>query len=267
MSAPQLSLLALLLLLAASCLTLSDHHASERLVMELNTSPQQPRLRESSQELPELWIEVHDVSPGWGYARLHQVIRVLEEHRGAFSKAVLFVIPNHANTTPLSQYPEFAEKLRELEGEGFILGLHGYTHFYKEMNTTPEKALSVIENALKEFERANLTMPRYFVPPGWDTTPEVSRMLEERFTYVYYSDRVKAPGGVKGYPSHEYTWYEGSVNSSLSTAKTEYLNCSEKVFRLTVHLGAVNTPENLRFLDEFLSWVERTRASSELDGA
>lgn len=208
---------------------------------------------------PELWIEIHDVSPGWKYWRLEQVINITEKHRSAFSKAVLFVIPNHANATPLYAYPEYVQQLKSIEARGYILGLHGYAHFTPppfEMNVSREKAIALVNAGLKEFEKVNLSKPRYFAPPGFVASPEAADYLEAAFDYVYYSNTTKTPQGIKKYTSHEYTWYSSNASAALEGAKKDYLQTRE-IFRLTIHLEAGNTPESLAFLDAFLAWVER----------
>lgn len=211
------------------------------------------------QAKPELWVEIHDVSPGWKYWRLEQVINVTEKHRGAFSKAVLFVIPNHASATPLYAYPEYVQQLKALEARGYVLGLHGYAHFTPppfEMNVSQGEAKELISSGFAEFEKVNLSKPRYFAPPYFVASPEAASYLEAAFDYVYYSNETKTPNGIKKYSSHEYTWYNSNASAALESAKQDYLQTRE-VFRLTVHLEAGNTPQSLVFLDEFLAWVEK----------
>ncbi len=208
---------------------------------------------------PELWIEIHDVSPGWKYWRLEQVINITEKHRSTFSKAALFVIPNHANATPLYAYPEYVQQLKALEARGYILGLHGYAHPTPppfEMNVSHESAKVLISSGFAEFEKVNLSKPRYFAPPGFVTSPEVASYLEATFDYVYYANTTKTPQGIKKYASHEYTWYNSNTSAALESAKKDYLQTRE-VFRLTIHLEAGNTPQSLSFTEEFLAWVER----------
>lgn len=208
---------------------------------------------------PEVWIEIHDVSPGWQYWRLEQVLNVTEKYPDAYSKVVLFVIPNHANSTPIYAYPEYIQLLKVLSAKGHIIGLHGYAHPTPpkyEFNCTLEEAQHLLHKARWEFESAGLKFPTYFAPPGWQTSLEVSTYINAMFDYVYYGNYTKTPDGLKPYTSHEYTWYADNSSLSLTNAKKDYLE-SKEVFRLTIHLEAANTEEGLIFLDEFLGWIEK----------
>ncbi len=208
-----------------------------------------------SNNSPEVWIEIHDVSPGWAYWRLEEITNITDRHPTRIAKKVLFIIPNHANNTPLSKYPEYSRRLVLLEKRGYILGLHGYTHFYEEMNTTLDNTKTLIDMGRREFEEEGFNDPTYFVPPGWVSSEEVSEYLESTFEYVYYAGTMKTPEGIKRYPTHEYTWYATDADAALADAKEDYEN-STKVFRLTIHVGAANTPGGLAFLEEFLSWLD-----------
>lgn len=210
-------------------------------------------------EEPEVWIEIHDVSPAWKYWRLEQILNVTETHPQAYSKVVLFVIPNHGDMLPLRAYPDFTHHLQLLADKGYIIGVHGYSHIVLEkyeFNTTLIQAKVLIDNAKKEFEDSGMKLPNYFAPPGWITSPEVSTYLKENFDYVYYGDYVVTPSGTVQYVSHEYTAFTENATASLIQAKKDFLETDEDVFRLTIHLYSANTEEGLKFLDEFLKWVE-----------
>jgi predicted deacetylase len=205
---------------------------------------------------PELWIEVHDISPGWGYPRLEQVIKIIDNHPRSSAKKVLFIIPNHANSTPLSAYPGFVERLDDLDAEGYIVGMHGYNHFREELDVSYDQANSLVEAGMMEFERSNLPRPKYFSPMGWTVSHEASELLRKKFEYVYYAGYIQSPNRDLNYSTHEYTWYEEDLKTSLERAEADYLN-STGIFRLVVHVGAVNDPVNLQILEDFLSFEER----------
>jgi predicted deacetylase len=123
------------------------------------------------------------------------------------------------------------------------------------MNVTSDEAVRLVDKGLGEFEKAGLKKPKYFAPPAWITSPQSTWVLEDKFKYVYYADSIKGPDGRNEFISHEYTWYDSYTNSSLEKAKADFLEVPQ-VFRLTVHLGAVNSPENIGFLEDFLQWIE-----------
>jgi predicted deacetylase len=209
-------------------------------------------------ENPEVWIEIHDVSPGWKYWRVEEILEVIERHPTAYSRVVLFIIPNHANITPLYAYPEFVQELKALEDRGYILGCHGYAHPTPpelEFNVSLEEAEELLRKARSEFEKAGLDFPAYFAPPGWQASPEVSSYLDEIFDYVYYGDHLSTPQGVKPYTSNEYTWQDENLTLALEEAKKTYSQTKE-VFRLTVHVGRADTENGLMFLDEFLGSIK-----------
>ncbi|RLG57079.1 MAG: hypothetical protein DRN88_03175 [Candidatus Hydrothermarchaeota archaeon] len=197
----------------------------------------------------ELWVEIHDVSPSYGIEDLEEILRIIERHR--VDKVVLFVIPNHGYSSPMHENKEFVKELRELEKKGYIIALHGYAHSKNEFRTSKENAEKLLELAEKEFLLANLSFPRYFLPPFWAVSPEVKSLLESKFDYVYYRGHIYAKNKILLCKSHDYTTYFSPL--ALPRAKFSYSH-SKGIFRLTIHIKAANTEENLNFLEEFLSW-------------
>jgi predicted deacetylase len=231
-------------------LTITLHSARYGLDrIELNDSP------------PQLWVEVHDVSPGYGEEKLTEITDILDRHDAATDRVVLFVIPNHGSNSRISSYPQFTEVLRELSKKGFIIGLHGYTHTggikKPEFKTNLSTGIRMIEDSRAEFQASGLKEPRYFAPPGWQASPEVSEYLRNEFNYTYYAFFIDTPTGSLPYHTREYTWYEHNLGG-LEEAKKDYTE-AEGIFRLTLHLNAANTRKNLEFLDLFLGWVEGKR--------
>ncbi|MFQ5815985.1 MAG: DUF2334 domain-containing protein [Candidatus Hydrothermarchaeaceae archaeon] len=208
----------------------------------------------------EVWIEVHDVSRGYGAKPLLEVVDVLDRHPNAYTRAVILVIPNHGGGSPLRNYPEFTEVLGELEKRGYTLGVHGYAHPVplrgREFMVSGASAVSLVSTALDEFDSAGLGRPSIFAPPGWGASTEVAGVLIRNFRYVYYYYYVGTENAVLPHPVHEYTWYR--LNPGLWKAKLDYRR-TRGVFRLSVHLGAANSKENLKFIDDFLAYVEDER--------
>ncbi|MBI5252909.1 MAG: DUF2334 domain-containing protein [Euryarchaeota archaeon] len=201
----------------------------------------------------QLWVEIHDVSPGYGYGKLEEILNVLEKYPSNYLKVVLFVIPNHGNAAPLHKYPEFAGKLKKLEEKGYLLGVHGYAHEEPlkkfEFDCDAEQAERMLSAARYEFEASNLRFPSYFAAPGWRTSYEVNEHLRKNFGYVYYYYYIDTPDGTLPHHSNEYTWYNFD-RGGVRQAVQDY-SSAKGVFRLTLHVGAVNE-RGLRFLEEFL---------------
>ncbi len=206
----------------------------------------------------QLWVEIHDVSPGYGYEKLEEILNVLEKYPTTYSRIVLFVIPNHGNATPLHEYPEFAQKLKKLEGKGYLLGVHGHAHEEPlkkfEFDVDAGQAELLLDASRHEFKASGLRFPSYFAAPGWRTSYEVNEFLRKNFEYIYYYYYIDTPNGTLPYHSNEYTWYSFD-RGGVEQAKRDYTN-TRGVFRLTLHVGAVNE-KGLRFLEEFLQWLSK----------
>lgn len=201
----------------------------------------------------QLWVEIHDVSPGYGYEKLEEILNILEKYPNTYSKVVLFVIPNHGNATPLHKYPEFAGKLKKLEEKGYLLGVHGYAHEEPmkkfEFDIDVKQAEQLLNAARNEFEASGLQFPSYFAAPGWKTSYEVNEYLRKKFGYVYYYYYIDTSNATMPYDSNEYTWYDFD-RGGIKQAVRDYSN-ARGVFRLTLHVGAVNE-RGLGFIEEFL---------------
>ncbi|MEE8168275.1 MAG: DUF2334 domain-containing protein [Candidatus Hydrothermarchaeales archaeon] len=204
----------------------------------------------------EIWIEIHDVSPSYGVEPLLAITDILEKHPGAYSKVVLFVIPNHGKSAPLREFPEFVKVLKKLEARGYVIGMHGYAHpdpmLGIEFATNMETSRSLLEAGRTEFDASDLEST-YFAPPGWGASAEARELLKEEFDYVYYYRFIDTTSNTLAYPAHEYMWYR--INLGLAKAESDYQK-NKGIFRLSVHLQAANTKKNLKFLDDFLSYVE-----------
>lgn len=213
---------------------------------------------EFDEKPPQLWVEVHDVSSGYGVEKLNEITNVFYRNRDAADKIVLFVIPNQGGNAPISGEPEFAARLRELSDDGYILGIHGYNHIggikSPEFKTDLSNAMQLVESSREEFKSAGLELPVYFSPPGWRASKESAKYLRSEFNYTYYAFFIDTLNGTLPYRFHEYTWYDYGFGG-LEKAKKDYLD-SKGVFRLVVHVNAANSEENLEFLDQFLNWVE-----------
>ncbi|MFQ6136858.1 MAG: DUF2334 domain-containing protein [Candidatus Hydrothermarchaeales archaeon] len=202
----------------------------------------------------QMWVEIHDASPGYGTERLDEVIKILERHD--VDKKVIFVIPNHNNVAPLSKYPDFASYLEEKEMQGYLIGAHGYTHEGFEFYCSRERAEELIEASKVEFRSHGLT-PKIFYPPRYLVSDDSLEVLKNNYDEIYLLNNIVKGNRTLPYFDHEFTWFNVDHRVTLPIAKLFYLGSRREVFRLGVHIGAVNNPENLRFLDEFLAWTDR----------
>ncbi len=247
-----------IVLLVSALILTNGYPVFKRTSVLLHTNLQGLELIELDEKPPLLWVEVHDVSPGYGVEKLKEITNILDRHQNATDQIVLFVIPNHSGKTPLHSYPEFSLELKKLSQQGYTLGIHGYSHeggiLHPEFKTNLSNAQKLVEASKQEFRAAGIDQPRYFAPPGWRASDDAAKYLQSEFDYIFYAFFIDIPNGTMPYPFHEYTWY-GFDFGGLEKAKKDYRS-SKGIFRLTVHLNAVNTEKNLEFLDQFLEWVE-----------
>ncbi|MFV2040481.1 MAG: DUF2334 domain-containing protein [Candidatus Hydrothermarchaeales archaeon] len=252
---------ALILVLLALALYYKGYTVGTRLATTGHAKLQGLNIEEVGDTPAELWIEVHDVSPGYGLEMLGEITNIIDKHKPVVDKTVLFVIPNHNGNTPLSKYPEFAAELKRLSHEGYVLGMHGYTHrvgwINPEFKTNQTTARALVDASKTEFKLAGLNTPSYFSPPGWRTSKDASQLLRSEFKYIFYAFFIDTGNSTLPYPLHEYTW-SGLDMGGLENAKKSYKN-TVGIYRLTLHLNAVNTEENLELLDKFLKFVEEEK--------
>ncbi|NOZ76988.1 MAG: DUF2334 domain-containing protein [Euryarchaeota archaeon] len=202
----------------------------------------------------QIWVEVHDASPGYGVEALDEVLAVLERHN--IHRTVVFVIPNHAGATPLSGYPGFVEYLKEKESGGIELGAHGYTHEGFEFRCSGEEARELVARSKEEFARAGLR-PRIFAPPRYLVTSESMEVLLDAYDEVYLLGEVAVPGGRVPSWLHDFSLGPIPYSIVMPFAKLSYRLNRGGVFRLGVHMGYANNPEYLEFLDAFLTWTDQ----------
>lgn len=201
---------------------------------------------------PSLWVEIHDASPAYGTYELSKVIEILEKHR--VKRVVIFVIPDHGASAPLSKYPKFADYLKELQGRGYEIGAHGYTHRGFEFYCSKDTALQLVNQSLEEFSAAGIS-PNIFSPPRFFVKRESLTVLEENFEEVYLINKVISGEKEYAYSIHEYTWFRLPQWMIMPVAKASYIANTNDVFRLSLHIGRMDS-ERLEFLDKFLEYVE-----------
>jgi Uncharacterized protein conserved in bacteria (DUF2334) len=200
----------------------------------------------------EIWIEVHDFSPGYGTDEMEPLMAVLDRHRT--DRIIVFVIPNRDETEPIHEYEGFVEYLHALQKRGVEIGAHGYTHKGFEFYEPPDETALLVEKSKKEFLKANLT-PTSFFPPRYLVRKGSLGILESEYRETFLLKDVIINGREYPYPTHEFMprIFPESITTLM---KYLYLADAMPVFRLDVHLSNIN-PETLKNLDEFLTWTDR----------
>ncbi len=200
---------------------------------------------------PKIWIEIHDASPGYGIEGLREVLNIIEKHR--VDRVVIFVVPNHGNTAPLSRYPDYIEFLKEQEKRGHEIGIHGFTHKGLEFYSSKEATETLLNSSRLEL---NFTDADIFLPPRFAVSQDSLKVLREEFDEVYLLTGIIRKNETLPYMYHEFTWFPALSRISLILAKVSYMTTRQKVFRLAVHINRVDDPSGLKFLDDFLTWTD-----------
>jgi len=198
---------------------------------------------------PALWVEVHDLSPGYTTEEVERLLQLLE---GRAERVVLFVIPDRDSTEPISRYAGFLSFLKEAAAGGTEIGAHGYTHRGFEFLTSGERAEALVSDIRREFRAAGFE-PRIFSPPRYLLSPPALQVLSREFQEVFLIGRIVTHGGTLPYPSREFT--PGRMQKLfMPLAKLSLLTTGGEVYRLSVHMAYLNN-ESLLFLEDFISWA------------
>ncbi|WP_456474694.1 DUF2334 domain-containing protein [Candidatus Pyrohabitans sp.] len=211
---------------------------------------------------PELWVEVHDVSPGYGMQNLDKLLDILDSRA---DRIVLLVIPNRSGREAIGDSHGFVAFLKRAEAKGAVIGAHGYTHEGFEFFTSREEAERRVREIKEEFERAGFS-PRIFYPPRYLVTPPALEVLKAEFPEVYLLDRIVSGNSTLPYATREFTLGRGQ-RFIMPLAELSLLFTKSEVYRLSIHMAYLNN-ESLKFLDEFTSWAgfesERRKCDEEL---
>ncbi|ASJ15633.1 polysaccharide deacetylase [Thermococcus chitonophagus] len=201
-------------------------------------------------------IIVHDVSPVYT-SDIRKIVDVLKD-LGYQNSTMLFIIPNHAGNHPISRDKNFAKLIRELEKEGFKVGIHGYTHSRDEFNCNSSVAEAKIEEAIGEMHKANISFEKVFIPPEYSISQDALKVLLKNNFTVILKDKIYYPNGsCAKIANREYTWYASnwSLGIRLFIAKLDYRLHSSN-FVLSIHPKAVNYGCGMEFLRKFLKWLK-----------
>ena len=207
-------------------------------------------------EPPSVWVEIHDVSPSYGNGELERVIGVLEKHD--VERAVIFVIPNHGGSAPIGEYKEFTGYLKELQGEGYEVGAHGYEHKRFEFYCPQDEARLRLNLAVDEFRSAGLE-PQVFSAPGFLVKGESVDVLENGFGEVYFFNKIIKGDENHDYFFHEFTYFRLPGWAVMPLAKASYSASRSDVYRLSIHVDRIDGGK-LLFLEEFLDFTDAKNA-------
>ncbi|MBP1912012.1 DUF2334 domain-containing protein [Thermococcus stetteri] len=206
----------------------------------------------------QLVILIHDVSPVY-LKDLKEITEIISEY-GMENSTYLFVIPNHADNHPIEDYPDFVKFLKESRANGYHIELHGYTHEYREFDCDAETARKKLELGLESLKALNFS-PSYFIPPNYAISEDALKVVLSHNLSVITKDSLYTPQGrPHKIMNREYTWYLSdssiALKLALEKAKHDYKKC-RGTFYLSIHPKAVNHGVGLKFLREFLQFVQR----------
>lgn len=210
-------------------------------------------------EPPAVWVEVHDVSPVYGADELSKVVEVLEKHN--VDRVVIFVIPNHGGSAPLSEHPEFTDYLKELEGRGYEIGAHGYMHSRHEFNCSGDEAMHLLNLSIGEFHAVDIR-PQVFLPPRFILSDESSAVLDDSFGEIYLKRKVVKGGEEFPYVYNELAWYRLPKWIIMAIAEASYGASRSDVYRLSLHMGMIDG-KRLECLEKFLEFTDSKRINTD----
>lgn len=206
----------------------------------------------SPHEAPTVWVEIHDVSPGYGTEELSKVVEVLETHR--VERTVIFVMADHGGSAPLGEHPEFTDYLKELQSRGYEIGAHGYTHEGFEFYCSRGEAIRRLNLSMGEFHAAGIE-PQVFLPPRFRVSDESFEVLEENFREIYLISKVVKNRESLPYNSNDFTWLPLPEWIVTPMTKASYAASRGDVYRLSIHVGDMDS-ERLEYLDNFLDFTD-----------
>jgi predicted deacetylase len=185
-------------------------------------------------------VSIHDVSPAWR----NEVEAALSLCDAAGAKAALLVVPDYHGRAPLLQNADFCARLRELQGRGHEVYLHGFFHqsgarvsggdgagglrrvFAQRIvsdgeaemsDVTPQEGRRRLDDGERVLKDAGLRVDG-FVAPAWSKPRWLVPMLAERgcrFTEDHL--RVYDPVGGRSRASVVLNWASRSPVRLLST--------------------------------------------------
>lgn len=169
-------------------------------------------------------VSIHDVSPIWE----REVDVALQMAHEAGVRPALLVVPDYHGRAPLSDHPNYVDRLRALDADGHEIYLHGYYHRARKWNEAPregderglsrlrhgfaqkvvsaseaefsdvshEEALGRLDDGERMLREAGLKICG-FVAPAWSMPSWVLQLLGQR-GYRFSEDHLRIHDPARG---------------------------------------------------------------------
>lgn len=231
-------------------------------------------------------VSIHDVSPAFGAEVEHAVL--LCRARGV--SPALLVVPDYHGRAPLSQAPEFVQRLRELETQGSQILLHGLYHAADRAPPKPAKPeqrrgslgrwlrQTVASAGEAEFGELSLTeaarrldvglslfselrLPVHgFVPPAWILPRRVLPALAER-GIRYTENHFGVIDPVSGRRRSSAVMNFATRTQLRLLSSVTYVRAARALrhvlpLRIAIHPSDLRSPLALRETVRLLDWAE-----------
>jgi hypothetical protein len=238
-------------------------------------------------------VSIHDVSPAFA----PEVEAALAFCAAFGARPALLVVPDYHGRAPLSAAPAFAARLRELQGRGHEIFLHGYYHQAgvaeaREGGARPSRARRLfaqrvvsageaeladvgeheaarrLDEGARVLREAGLRIDG-FVPPAWSMAPWALPLLAER-GYRYTEDHfhVYDPVAKRALPSLVLNFASRTparMWSSIAWCRVALPGRAFFPARVAIHPGDVRVPRMRDEIRRLLAWAEDDLAPKATD--
>ncbi len=172
---------------------------------------------------PDIWVEVHDVSPGYSLEQMKWLSQL------NLSRLIFFVIPARGEREKISDYGKFSTLLRRSKVE---IGIHGYSHEGFEFFCSNAQAEEKLKKAEMEFRKAGIK-PEAFFPPRYLISTQALKVCRKKYPVFLYSGVID--GQFYPYPYHDFS-FQPFISAELLARACLMINTKE-VLRVGVHMS------------------------------
>jgi predicted deacetylase len=244
-----------------------------------------PVLAMASAPRDSLVVSVHDVTPS-NRTEVDELLRDIA-HRGV-RVCSLLVVPDYHHQGNFLQDRQFTAWLRDLEGHGHEIVIHGYFHqrpsrpnesvidklvtrFYTQRegefyDLDYAEAYRRINTARKEFLEAGLT-PRGFIAPAWLLSAEAEQAVRD--AELEYTTRLRTVRDVRHHATFAARSLVYSVHSGWRRAASLAWNSAVREFtrtnplaRVSVHPPDRKYPRVWRHVLDSITSMQRNRTAT-----